>query len=93
MNPDLRKLAETYLLSESVSHKEWRALVVKMLADALKPHQPDGFEFARRCAAEISKERQREADRIRRWDNVEMTGGLLAIGFFILLYLFYMRAA
>jgi hypothetical protein len=33
MNPDLRKLAETYLLSESVSHKEWRALVVKMLAE------------------------------------------------------------
>lgn len=36
MNPVLRKRAEQYLLSESVSHKEWRALVVEMLEDADK---------------------------------------------------------
>jgi hypothetical protein len=33
MNPILRKRAETYLLSECVSHKEWRALIVEILAD------------------------------------------------------------
>lgn len=33
MNPVLRKRAEQYLLSESVSHKEWRALVVEMLEE------------------------------------------------------------
>jgi hypothetical protein len=33
MNPDLRKRAETYLLSKCVSHKEWRALIVEILGD------------------------------------------------------------